>query len=804
MTKLSAVSARHTLIAGLTVLVLSCLCLNAVDATEDMPKVSATQTYSYTEDVQPILEQKCLACHGCYDSPCQLNLASPDGLLRGASKQKIYGLRLKDMAPTRMFFDAETTTGWREKGFYSVLNTQGGVPQDNLDKSLLYKMIELGKEHPLAPGTQVSEKIELGLKRKDECPVPAEFEGYARKHPLQGMPLAISGLTDSEYQTLRQWIQEGSVIDTEPFVIGQAEQVQILAWEEFFNRPALKNQLVARYLYEHLFAAHLYFSDLATGNFYEVVRSTTPSGAPLQIIATVRPNDDPKQKVYYRLRRVEGALVHKSHIPYPLSATKMSRLESQFLTPDWDVAKLPDYSSANAVNPFLTFAAIPARARYQFMLDSAEFFVMNFIRGPVCAGQIATDVIEDRFFVMFQDPDADLSVTDAGYMAEIQPYLLLVANGEHVTSLKRNWDSLKKERDEYIVLRGKNYRKQQPNGPSLDDLWDGDGNNDNAALTVLRNYDNAMVTKGFVGAVPKTLWVMDYPMLERTFYLLAANYNVFGTVASQTETRFYFDLIRAGGENNFLHFMPPNARTSLRNSWYQGKKAQKKIRKSYEVVNEDLPVQIAYKTNDPKVEFVRLVRGRLKSLAGPVDVLNNCEEAPCYRPGATATERRADASLQTLTSKPASLQNMRFVDFMTDVSFVRVSTGDPNADLAYTLARNKEQTDVAFMFGEAKRREYSKDTLTAYRGLIGSYPNFMFNVPIDGIEAFTQALQAAATREQFIQVVNKYGLSRSDPEIWNNFQWFVDYMRRTHPVDAGVYDLSRYKKVADLMSDEKS
>jgi hypothetical protein len=108
------------------------------------------------------------------------------------------------------------------------------------------------------------------------------------------------------------------------------------------------------------------------------------------------------------------------------------------------------------------------------------------------------------------------------------------------------------------------------------------------------------------------------------------------------------------------------------------------------------------------------------------------------------------------------------------------------------------------MFSEAKRREYDKDTLTAYPGLVGSYPNFMFNVPLNEVEAFTTALHAAGTREQFIELVGSYGLSRSHPEIWTNFQWFVDYMRRVSPVEAGVYDLSRYKKVADLMADEKS
>jgi hypothetical protein len=145
---------------------------------------------------------------------------------------------------------------------------------------------------------------------------------------------------------------------------------------------------------------------------------------------------------------------------------------------------------------------------------------------------------------------------------------------------------------------------------------------------------------------------------------------------------------------------------------------------------------------------------------------------------------------------------MQFVDFMPDVSFVRVSSGDPDADLAYTLVRNKAHTNVAFLLGEEKRREPEKDTLTAYRGLLGSYPNFMFNVPLHSVESFAADLHAVRTREQFIELVGHYGLPRTHPEIWTNFQWFVDYMRRTRPVEAGVYDLNRYKKVADLMADE--
>jgi hypothetical protein len=779
--------------------------MQRVAVTDKIPErpVSPAQTYSYTRDIKPILEQKCIACHGCYDAPCQLKLTSAAGLQRGATKKPVYdSARLTDMPPTRLFVDATTTAGWRGKGFYPVLNEHGGSLDNNLEYSLLYNMIRLGKEHPLPAYTPVPEPVQLGLQRKSECPLPAEFDDYARENPQQGMPLAITGLSDGEFAILRQWLWEGAVIDAHPAPLQPEEQAQLQQWEEFLNRSALKNRLVSRYLYEHFFLAHLYFEDLDRENFFELVRSSTPPGKPVRVIPTVRPNDDPGQPFYYRLRGIDSTIVHKTHITYPLSTARMRRFEALFLEPEWEIAELPDYSRELARNPFAAFTAIPARARYQFLLDSAQYIVMTFVRGPVCRGQVATDVIDDHFYVLFQDPDSDLSVTDPAYLARVQPYLVLTGEDLHLLMLGADWLHNRHERNEYISLRGQYYREQQPRGPSLDDIWDGDGSNDNAALTVFRHFDNATVVKGFAGAIPKTLWVMDYPMLERTYYELVVNFNVFGTAAHQAETRLYFDLIRSGGENNFLHFMPPGVRTAMRDSWYLGEAARQKLVTTYEIVNEDIPVQITYRTLDPKAEFVALVTKRLKTLAGPADVLNRCTHPPCYRPGADSTERRVEKSLQTLAAKPASHAGMRFVDYLPDIGFLRIGTGNPDRDLAYTLVRNKMHTNVAFLLDEEKRREPDKDTLTVYRGLLGSYPNFMFYVPLDRIEEFTGALHAARTPEQFRELVSRYGLSRTHPEIWTNFHWFVDFMRRTRPVEAGIYDMNRYKKVADMMADE--
>ena len=65
---------------------------------------------SFASEVKPILDNRCVVCHGCYDAPCQLKLESTQALRRGTSKGVIFdGTRLKSMAPTRMNIDARNT-----------------------------------------------------------------------------------------------------------------------------------------------------------------------------------------------------------------------------------------------------------------------------------------------------------------------------------------------------------------------------------------------------------------------------------------------------------------------------------------------------------------------------------------------------------------------------------------------------------------------------------------------------------------------------------------------------------------------
>jgi len=55
--------------------------------------------------------------------------------------------------------------------------------------------------------------------------------------------------------------------DDGPTQLSAREEAEIAAWERFLNGDSLKERLMSRYLYEHLFLAHLYLNDAVEGCF---------------------------------------------------------------------------------------------------------------------------------------------------------------------------------------------------------------------------------------------------------------------------------------------------------------------------------------------------------------------------------------------------------------------------------------------------------------------------------------------------------------------------------------------------------
>jgi hypothetical protein len=181
---------------------------------------------SYDEEVRPILESRCVVCHGCYDAPCQLKLTSPEGIHRGANKKKVYnGARITADDPTRLFIDAMTTEEWRKKGFDTVLNEGDANPLTNLEDSVMYRMLRQKQLYPQARTGMLSDDFDLGLDRVQTCPTIDEFNEYAADHPEGGMPYAMPNLERDEYTTLVHWLAQGATMpgDKAPSEVQQGE-----------------------------------------------------------------------------------------------------------------------------------------------------------------------------------------------------------------------------------------------------------------------------------------------------------------------------------------------------------------------------------------------------------------------------------------------------------------------------------------------------------------------------------------------------------------------------------------------------
>ncbi|PWY48065.1 fatty acid cis/trans isomerase [Pseudomonas sp. RW409] len=736
---------------------------------------------SYTRDIQPIFTEKCVACHACYDSACQLNLGSGEGAARGASKIPVYdGERSKAQTPTRLFYDASGKHAWQGMGFYSVLDAQGS------QAALMARMLELGHKTPLQPNAKLPEDIVLGLNRENMCAQPAEFDGYAKAHPREGMPLAVTGLTDQQYQTLQRWLASGAPIDEQGLAPSAKEAMQVLQWENLLNAPGARESLVARWLFEHWFLAHIYFEGGEPGHFFQWVRSRTPSGQPIDLINTRRPNDDPGTQVYYRLWPVQGVIVHKTHITYPLSAEKMARVKTLFYSGDYQVSALPGYGPGRRANPFETFEAIPAKARYQFMLDNAEYFVRTFIRGPVCRGQIATDVIRDNFWALFQAPEHDLYITDPAYRGQATPLLAMPGQNDDVGSVLSLWLAYRDKRNEYEILRRDSYANAP--APSWSTLWAG---NDNALLSIFRHFDSASVTKGLIGEVPQTMWLFDYPLLERTYYQLAVNFDVFGNVSHQAQTRLYFDLIRNGAEQNFLRLMPAGTREDFLDDWYQNS-GKFKMWLDYESIDDDKASALVLDEKDPKRDFANQLLSRYGDLNARPDPINRCDGAYCSRPNIDPALQNAEQALSGLVSRPAA--GMRVIDLLPEATMLRIQAPSGKR-VFYSMLRNRAHSNVAFLLGESLRYQPGLDTLTIYPGVLSSYPNFMFNIPAEQVPAFVAEMENAKDAHRFEKIVERWGIRRSHPQFWQYFHDQTQCILETDPKEAGVLDMNRYENL---------
>ena len=552
---------------------------------------------------------------------------------------------------------------------------------------------------------------------------------------------------------------------------------------------------MSRYLYEHLFIGRIHFESLPERAFYRLVRSKTPPGQPVVEINTIRPYDDPgKDPFFYRLQKIEATIAVKDHTVYRMTKDKMARYRELFLGDDSVVTRLPGYDPATTANPFKTFAELPALSRYRFMLDDARFFVEGFIKGPVCRGQVALNVINDHFFVAFFDPIKDTISNDSRFLSEVSDLLRIPSERKSTLRLLSTWHHYASLQKDYLIAKEKYLMELNPDdiGNDISYVWDGDGVNPNALLTVFRHFDSASVVNGFVGKMPKTGWVIDYPLFERVHYLLVAGFNVYGNLGHQLETRLYMDFLRMEGENNFLSFLPIDSRREIWADWYTDarKGAENYLDEQFRGLQRT--TRINYHTDDPKTEFFSQLIAHAGKAANSHDILNRCPDNDCTDIGASRAQQRADRAMRRV----ADIHGLQ-VQALPDVTFVHVVTGEDSEDLAYTIIRNKALSNNSMLFNESRRRVPENDTLTVVKGYVGSYPNAFSRISIDDIEKGVDQYLKIQDKLDYYNFAKKYGIQRNSPIFWQESDWHYRKFLDARPVEAGVFDMYRFHRIAE-------
>lgn len=801
-----AASATLVLLLGLGVFLTSKYQTHQTEMASSEAMPQEVRDDFYTSQVQSIFTARCIACHACYNAPCQMNLTSFNGFKRGASKANPYDFPLVEaQSPTRLDVDAKTESAWRKRGFFSV-------EPNNWFLRLVQMKNANSDQHQ-----------QYDAETSRTCPDPQslkETNRYSFDLAYAGMPYGLPKLTSTDQETLSKWFAMGTPGPNaaadywfkSPQAPGLKEEIK--GWEDKLNLTLVKERLSARYLYEHLFIAHIYFQS-TDKEFFRLVRARNLEGYPDEI-ATVRPFDDPKEVFFYRFAKVDGAIVSKTHTIFKLSTEMQRQYSEEFLGGKWgqDLKRMPPYGIAGA-NPFVTFSAIPRKTRYQFFLTNARYFIMTFMKGPVCRGQTALNVINDHFWVMFMDPKTDVTTLDNPYFKDIEHLMDAPAS---VTAKPFEFKKLREDR--WQANRKKiQYYKDNKIALNLQSIWDGGRTADpNALLTVYRHYDSSDVRFGAEGNIPKTIWVIDYQIFEDIYYNLVAGYNVFGAVKHQVESRLYMELSRISSEDMFLSFLPSQYRERLRDQWshenrsglkaraadvalgWVGMDVSSKMKEDYKYEGQAILSDVRYDSVDVKLELLQhLFSTRLSAqVKERPDAVNRTELLP--------SEALAEPASVTIAKKfsPMLGKPAKYIAAFPDSSLVKVKGKDGHS-YVYTLVHNKEHSNVNLMMFEDLRREPAKDTLVLVPGYATSYPNFYYVMGEDDIEDFVANVQrvpglgkeqpesAEFSRLALKDVNRYYGVSRHNARFWEVHDEFNALYRVIDPIEAGYLDLNRYE-----------
>ncbi|MGL1903523.1 MAG: fatty acid cis/trans isomerase [Fibrobacterales bacterium] len=859
----------------------------------DLPKVYDTEEsfkswYSeesgdslYYKTIEPIFAQRCVSCHGCYEAPCQLNMQTYSGVRRGYNPTPIYNMDRYAAMPITQMNDIYPHEKWRSIGFQPVVNhaveamQSGNIAEWNA--SLMKEFLENSTKTNKV-GFHLTEQLQRTNRRyarsnKYQCVATDEqfneFYNTKENNPWDvittatyfknhkgtdsiahgaSMPFALPSLDSTELEAINTWLAAGAPsptpqeererrIVTNPEVLAQ--------WEDFLNRPSAQAHHIARFIYEHSFTAYYHFTE-NPGEYFKLTRFAPLDNGTLGELVTELPYQTGinQPDITYLFKKVVEIPVHKKMIVWKVDSTKLARIDDIFDTSwDADVIHEPVYESNN---PFEYFSVIPAKARYQFMIENSDIIIGAMIQGGVCVGSGATYAIKDHFWIWFLNPESDVSVLDpqlglpnwkAHGTGRNQDSLALntpaqfkelssvwsaiegvgenIVDGKAALSYLKNTHSYKGTLARAYESRLRRFlRSKNRTGLSVSDLWDGvtpgDSTviNQNAWLNITRHERNSSLQYGPEGGTPGSVWVLSFVNFERLYYNLVANYLPNGDLAMKVSSFRIMSYVRLEAEDLALSFLPKNARKELRKQYTKGLGwvLYDKVHgmESLASINNTAPRSSGDSTLIN--HYKRIAVSTPKKAADSLQQLFIQKGSTYLQPVIEYTllddtlssqvDNWEHSAQKALTEKTFSQNQFALPQYAPNNTLIKI-TDDAGKSYLYSLVNNKSYRSNLVVSTDTKTVDPIHHSLSLYRGVVGAYPNVFLEIPQNELDQSLTILSGINTEQKWKAYIKKYGIARNSGKFWPFYDWIHQYKNTIQPgidpvIHTGYLDLGQY------------
>jgi hypothetical protein len=323
-------------------------------------------------------------------------------------------------------------------------------------------------------------------------------------------------------------------------------------------------------------------------------------------------------------------------------------------------------------------------------------------------------------------------------------------------------------------------------GVNLDFLWH-DKKRNSSLLTVYRHFDSGSVHKGALGGLPRTLWVVDYPVLERIYYSLVAGFDVFSGTTQQVMIREYMNRLRIESESNFVDFLPKNVRRKTFDNWYIGNTAQ--LVTNYELTKVETAVE--FDTENYKEELALQAINKFGLKKDEINYSTGNKFGPeVLKQVDTKEEIERAFSYLSKSIIPSDIiaYDIKYINLV----HMRIKMNDGKF-LMYSMVVNRWHNNVSFMVKEESRLNPEKDRLNFVEGFIGSYPNMYFDIKQSELINFFELISSySKENEAYFNDMKTFSVNRSAPEFWEVFDWFQNSYYESDKLNSGLFDLNRY------------